>query len=246
MKKLFNLTHNGHQYISTLSPSTLPEKDFSFVEISYINDIVTSVSGSFDIDGESDQIVLSDLDLSQYLKKLEELDLNHLKIHFIGKKEDEENEEHKDDINKKFFILSLCSYLIYFYFMKFPEELSLDLLDNSMFSYLTSFSPINELEREWIKQVAIFHRTFSKLFKNISSNSNQSKTSSKVEITEDQKKYIANFINYELKYAVKKAVDRINSEADQISEEIREYKKKSMRDVSKKKMINKEEKRKEK
>lgn len=246
MKTLYNLTYEGVQYISTVEPDRLPEDDYSFVEITYDENLVISVKGIYYFNGKKDDMILSDLEIFHHFNKIKKFD-NDLK--FIGAPEPE-------DKNNKIFILFVCSYLIYFSFMKIPFELSLDLLDNNAFSYVSSFKPNNSLETAWISQVNFLHKNFSYLFPSIFSfenieifdisNENMEEIEKDVFIEKYVKKiakkyvkdyakgYIKEYISkktLEIDKASKLAIEKINQEAFEISKEAKEFKRRLLLDI---------------
>ena len=97
--KLFNLTYEKQQFVSSVAPTFLPEDNFSFIEIEYENDMITSIKGIYIEKGERKECILSDIDISSYkIPKKIEFDLEFIK-----------DEETKDKI-KKIFILSLSKH----------------------------------------------------------------------------------------------------------------------------------------
>ena len=161
--KLFNLTYQDNYYASCLKPTTLPEENYTFIEINYSKSIIHSIKGYYKYDIEK-ECILSNLDISSYMEKIDSflktIDKDKIYINFV------ENVSDDDERIRKIFIILLSSYLIYFNFLDFPYEISLDLLTNKMFIYFTSFTPINPLEISFKKQVSTFHRYFSKIFEN--------------------------------------------------------------------------------
>ena len=152
--KLFNLSHLDQQYLSLKPPKALPENYFSFIEIHLKNDKVIRAKGFYKYDDQMDEIVLSDIDLTNF-KNIN----NSVDVEFVG--------DELDDKSKYFFIISACSYLIYYRFMKFPN-IEENLLTHEKLAFVTSFSPMSILEQEWLRQTSRFHRTYANLFeKNI-------------------------------------------------------------------------------
>lgn len=166
---LFNLTYEGKQYVSTISPSRLPTDNYSFVEIVYDDKMVIHVRGTYVFEGKKEEIILSDLDFFSYLKKLKSLkeDTEDTKnqedneIEFMGVEQPENKEE-------LIFILSVCSYLVYFHFLNLPYDLSLDLLDNNaiklFISNLDSKNSLNIVSEAWNTQVITFGKRYFYLF----------------------------------------------------------------------------------
>lgn len=161
---LFNLTYEGKQYVSTIAPSRLPTDNYSFVEIVYDDKMVIHVRGSYVFDGKKEEIILSDLDFFFYLKKLNSTedtkDREDNEIEFMGVEQPENKEE-------LIFILSVCSYLVYFHFSNLPYDLSLDLLDNNaikLFTLNDSKNNLNIVSEAWNTQVITFGKRYFYLF----------------------------------------------------------------------------------
>src|SRR5665647_961908 len=167
VKKLYNLTYEGKQYISTIAPTNYPPDNYSFVEITYDNSIVISVKSNYILNGKKEDIILSDLDFFKYLKEIKHIkplkEAERTKeaedTEFMGLEKQPENK------TELIFILSVCSYLVYFHFMNLPCELSLDLLDNNAIKFfLSSAKMSNPLFEAWNLQVDTFAKSFSYLF----------------------------------------------------------------------------------
>ena len=205
---LYNLTIEDDNYVSCKSPNTLPEENYCFVEINLdINSKnIKSVKATYNFEIEK-ECILSDLDISEYMNKLddflkrEDIDKDKIQLNFI------ENIEDEDIRIKKIFVILLSSYLIYFNFLEFPFTISLELLNNDMFKYFTNFNPTNSLEKSFIKQVSLLHRYFSNIFEN-----------------ENNDK--------DLEETIKELID---SEIKEIAKDIKEFKKRLLADVNKNK-----------
>ena len=174
--KLYNLIYEDKYFVSCIAPSKLPDKNFCYIEIEYREGNITSVTGILQEDcdegherhegteGNRKESVLSDLDVSIYVKKLkeflkrEDVDKDKIHLNFV------ENVENEEERILKIFIILISSYLIYFNFMQFPYVISLDLLNNERFQYFTAFSSTNQLEEIFIEQVSMLHRFFSDIF----------------------------------------------------------------------------------
>ena len=254
--QLFNLTFQYKQFVSTLPPTFLPDNDFSFVEITYNERTITSVKAIYNFSDAisnniSKECVLSDIDISKYLNNIKPL--KNINLEFEGVKTDIENP------TQKMFILSLCSYLVYTYFIEMPYETSLDLLDSEMFHIFTSHKPKNAVEKSWISQSSTFYNNFSYLFSNRDvkkdreekeKESEESEESEKQdkrnpfqyeEIKEEEKE--GNKEDYEIEMLVKKylkkhideysqkAIEKIEKEAYEISREVKDFKRKFLKDV---------------
>jgi len=213
---LYNLTIEDDNYVSCKAPNTLPEENYCFVEINLdINSKnIKSVKATYNFEIEK-ECILSDLDISEYMNKLddflkrEDIDKDKIQLNFI------ENIEDEDIRIKKIFVILLSSYLIYFNFLEFPFTISLELLNNDMFKYFTNFNPTNSLEKSFIKQVSLLHRYFSTIFEN-----------------ENNDK--------DLEETIKELID---SEIKEIAKDIKEFKKRLLADVNKnKKDVNKNKK----
>ena len=206
---LYNLTYDGDNYVSSKPPTSLPEQDYSFIEINYSDKHIKSVKGSMNLEIEK-ECILSDLDISEYMNKLdlllkrEDIDKDKIQLNFV------ENLEDEDIRIKKIFLILLSSYLIYFNFLEFPFSISLELLDNRMFKYFTDFAPTNALEKSFVKQVSLLHRYFSTIF-------------------EDKKENTDNFqdINKLIK-------EKIDDEVKELSKDIKEFKKRLLADLKNK------------
>src|SRR5665647_1321174 len=109
VKKLYNLTYEGKQYISTIAPTNYPVDNYSFVEITYDNSIVISVKSNYILNGKKEDIILSDLDFFKYLKEAKDTkEAERTKdTEFMGLEKQPENK------TELIFILSVCSYLVY-------------------------------------------------------------------------------------------------------------------------------------
>ena len=172
--KLYNLIYKDKYFVSCITPSKLPDKNFCYVEIVFDEkrNNIMSVTGILqEEDGEDEnggqnkkESVLSDLDISPYITELneflkrEDVDKDKIHLNFV------ENVENEEERILKIFIILISSYLIYFNFMQFPYVISLDLLNNERFQYFTAFSSTNQLEEIFIEQVSMLHRFFSDIF----------------------------------------------------------------------------------
>lgn len=209
--ELYNLTYNDQQFISTLPPDRLPEDNYSMIEIEY--DKTAKVKGTY----KGEEIILENLDIASYVNKLKDFKSD---LEFIG-----DDNANKEDKNVKIFILSLCSYLIYFDFME--NKSSIDLLDNEAFKHFLSLSPSNDVEKSWQKQISVFYNTFSYIF--------PSKWKSdifKKDLEIYIKDYVKGYINRKLiqiDKATDDAIERINQEADEISNEMKTFRKKLLK-----------------
>jgi len=210
--KLFNLTYENENYVSSIAPTTLPEDNYCLVEITYDIDKIeiTSIKGIYVNEGKEKECILSDLNISEYILNLnkfleEDIDKDKINLNFVEIVQDE------NERIKKIFIILLSSYLIYFNFLEFPFTISLDLLSNKMFSYFTSFNPTNLNEKSFFKQVSLLHRFFSTIF-----NSN-------------------NDISYKEEISYKEDILKIlNQELDKTAKDIKEFKRKLLLDVNEK------------
>ena len=172
--KLYNLIYEDKYFVSCITPSKLPDKNFCYVEIVFDEkkNNIASVTGILQEDGEDEnggqnkkESVLSDLNISPYIIKLkdflnrEDVDKDKIHLNFV------ENVENEEERILKIFVILVSSYLIYFNFMQFPYVISLDLLNNEKFQYFTAFSSTNQMEEIFINLVALLHRFFSDIFK---------------------------------------------------------------------------------
>lgn len=165
MKKLYNLTHGNKYYVSSIEPTNLPEDNYCFVEIEYIDENkIISIKGNYRRGEIVKECILSDLNITKYIQKLEiflkreDIDRDKIHLDFV--------ENISDDVERitKIFILLTASYLIYFNFLDFPYNVSLDLLFNTKIKWFTSFSPTNDMEKSFMEQVSKLHRYFSPIF----------------------------------------------------------------------------------
>ena len=227
---LYNLTLEDENYVSSESPSSLPEENYCFIEINYSDLYIKSVKSTYNFQIEK-ECILSELDISEYMNKLEfflkreDIDKDKIQLNFV------ENIEDEDTRIKKIFVILLSSYLIYFNFLEFPFTISLELLNNDMFKYFTNFNPTNNLEKSFIKQVSLLHRYFSTIFedeKDINSKDINSKDINSKDING----------NEDLEEKIKELVD---IEIKEIAKEIKEFKKRLLADVNKNKKEIKEE-----
>lgn len=253
-QRLYNLTYEGKQYVSTIEPIKLPEDNYSFVEISYDEKLVTSVKAVYVIDGKKEDIILSDLDFLHYLRDLEG---NINDVEFVGVVEQPKNK------NELFLIINVCSYLVYFHFMKFDYELSLDLLDTKAIEYFISEKFTDVIQEAWKTQVSDFYKKYHYLFPslykieditssndNISQKERKEETKSRNKNHKKEKREIVNKSVYKdniKKYTKKKlaeidvviekatelAIQRINKEVEELIKEVKEFKKKMLIDISK-------------
>jgi hypothetical protein len=190
MIKLYNLIYEDKYFVSCIAPSKLPEKNFCYIEIIFDEkkgniESVTGIlqegqrqeerkergeggeRGEGEEEGEEarKESILSDLDVSPYIKKLreflrrEDVDKDKIHLNFV---ETVENEEERI---LKVMVILLSSYLIYFNFMQLPYVVSLELLNNEKFQYFTAFSSTNPIEEIFILHVSTLHRFFSDVFK---------------------------------------------------------------------------------
>lgn len=214
--KLFNLTYQDDYYASCIRPTTLPDEDYTFVEIIYSKNIIHSIKGFYKYDIEK-ECILSNLDISIYMEKLEiflkTIDKDKIYINFV------ENINDNDERIRKIFITLLSSYLIYFNFLEFPYEISLEILSNKMFSYFTSFSPMNPLENSFMKQVSTFHRYFSKIFENDVEDEGIKKINNEVDkLVSEIKEYKRKFFKDNDLKEIKKDVINIKNALKKLSE----------------------------
>lgn len=200
--RLYNLTYQNEYLASSVKPLFLPENNYILVEIIYSENIIYTIKGSYNFETEK-ECILTDLDISPYIKKLKEIQ-NKDKIYINFK----ENISDENERINKIFITLLSSYLVYFNFLDFPYEINLNLLTNDMFMYFTSFSPMNSLEESLMKQVSLFHRFFSNVF---------IKEESIVDESVDESIVIG--------------LDKINHEVDKLVQELKEYKRKFLKDI---------------
>lgn len=221
MLKLYNLIYEDKYFVSCIAPSKLPEENFCYIEIIFDEKPSNIVSvtgilqeGTNGEEEEEDEInrkesVLSDLDVSIYVKKLkeflkrEDVDKDKIHLNFV------ENVENEDERILKIFIILLSSYLIYFNFMQFPYVISLDLLNNERFQYFTSFSSVNIIEEIFISHVSLLHKFFGAIFED------------KKQETEKENKE-------------KKENKENNTNPENLIEEIKEYKRRLFMDIDKK------------
>lgn len=203
--RLYNLTYQNEYLSSSVKPLFLPENNYTLVEIIYSENIIYTIKGSYNFETEK-ECILTDLDISPYIKKLKEIQ-NKDKIYINFK----ENISDENERINKIFITLLSSYLVYFNFLDFPYEINLDLLTNDMFIYFTSFSPMNPLEESLMKQVSLFHRFFSNVF-----------------IKEEN---IYEIVDESADKSIVIGVDKINHEVDKLVQELKEYKRKFLKDI---------------
>jgi len=194
--RLYNLTYEDEYLVSCVKPVSLPEENYTLVEVIYSEDVIHKIKGTYKWDVEK-ECILTNLNISKYLEKLKEIE-NNDKI-FINLRETDLSESERI---KQTFIILLSSYLVYFNFLEFPYNIDLHLLTNEKLKYFTSFSPMNNLEYSFMQQVCIFHRFFSQIFK------------------EDVEK------------DVKNGIQKINNEVDKLVEEVKEYKRKFLKDIN--------------
>lgn len=168
MKKLYNLTHGNKYYVSSIEPTNLPEDNYCFVEIEYIDENkIIAIKGNYKRGEIVKECILSDLLITKYVDKLrlflqkEDIDRDKIHLDFV--------ENISDDAERitKIFILLTASYLIYFNFLDFPYTISLELLTNTKFKWFTSFSATNDIENSFMEQVSKLHRYFSPIFDDV-------------------------------------------------------------------------------
>jgi len=190
--RLYNLTYENKYLVSCVKPVSLPEENYTLVEVIYSEDVIHKIKGTYKC-GVEKECILTNLSISKYLEKLKEIE-NKDKI-FINLRETDLNESERI---KQIFIILLSSYLVYFNFLEFPYYIDLHLLTNEKLKYFTSFSAMNNLEDSFLEQVCIFHRFFSQIFR------------------ED---------------VVETGIQEINNEVDKLVEEVKEYKRKFLKDI---------------
>ena len=242
-QRLYNLTYEGKQYVSTIEPIKLPEDNYSFVEISYDEKLIISVKAVYVIDGKKEDIILSDLDFLHYLKDIDNKTDDTV---FIGVEEQPKNK------NELFFIISVCSYLVYFHFMKFDYELSLDLLDTNAIEYFVSEKFTDVVQEAWKIQVSEFYKRYRYLFPSLykikgliedtktykkkekgklNKNNDHGNKNHKDIIKKYTKKKLAE-IDVVIEKATELAIQRINKEVEELIKEVKEFKKKMLTDIS--------------
>jgi hypothetical protein len=205
--KLYNLTHEGKQYVSSYKPTHLPEEDFSYIEITYNEEKIEKIIGIYNFDGYETESILQDIDIKTYLDKLGKKTIpDKISLNFV------ENEENS---NLKIFIISLSSYLIYFDFLDLPFETSFDLFNNEMIRYFINMSPNNFIEKSWIEQVKYFYKCFFFILED------------EVENTDTNKNYIDEYIDE----SINKGIEKINEEVFRLVKEVKEFKKKMLSDM---------------
>ena len=70
MKKLYNLTHGDKYYVSSIEPTNLPEDNYCFVEIEYIDENkIISIKGNYRRGELVKECILSDLSITKYVYK---------------------------------------------------------------------------------------------------------------------------------------------------------------------------------
>ena len=210
--RLYNLTYQNEYLASSVKPLFLPENNYILVEIIYSENIIYTIKGSYNFETEK-ECILTDLDISPYIKKLKEIQ-NKDKIYINFK----ENISDENERINKIFITLLSSYLVYFNFLDFPYEINLDLLTNDMFIYFTSFSPMNPLEESLMKQVSLFHRFFSNVF-------------IKEEILKEDESVDKSIVDESVDKSILIGLDKINYEVDKLVQELKEYKRKFLKDI---------------
>ena len=267
--KLFNLTFDKIQYVSSISPEFLPDDNYSFIEIEYNDEIVTSIKGTYIYDSIKKECILSDIDISLYLMKLLKVKEISYDLEFI-----KDPECPKYTKITKIFILSLCSYLVYFDFKEIPFELSLEILDNNMFKYFLSYelnSNNNDVELSWNEQVKQFSNSFTTVFpiifdfettmiekddvesleikediiiQNKVVEEEQEDIIEKQEIESKEqeieqkehiklliKKYVKKYVDVYFDKKSQELFEKLNKEADEISKEMKEFKKRLFKDL---------------
>ena len=147
--------------------------------------------------------------------------------------------------------------------MKWDVELSLDLLYREGIKEYLELSTNNEIDNSWKKQVEYLIEKYGYLFINLENNidvtlidktkdeimtdnysEKNAKELAKTYVKEYAKEYVRGFMKEyftkkidemtkDIKEAEKEALVNINAEADNIAKEIKEFKKKLLRDVSK-------------
>jgi len=219
--KLFNLTYKDEQFVSCLSPTYLPDKNFSFIEIVYSKNKIDEIKGTYIFENEKKECIFSDLNIEFLLIKLkdfierEDVDLEKINLKFI------ENDV-KDRILKIFIVL-LSSYLIYFEFLDIPFQISVDLLNDKNIKNFLTFSGKNSIEKNWLNQISNLDRWFSSIFENNNEKDEKDEKDEKNKIDVEKEK--------EIEKATEKGIQKINDEVSLILKEAKEFKKRLLKDM---------------
>lgn len=257
--KLFNLTHNGKQYVSELAPSVLPSSNYSFIDITYSDSEISSIVGTY----------LTD---QKFEIKLENIKLEYNLNIFIEQLSDKEQRSILSTVNfitlpntpkeeyniriKKIFILGLSSTLIYLYYLSlgrkeilspieftFPFPININLVDNKVFNYINYIGSLSvvlnnfSIGRFWMEQIISFFKNFSKLLPNeyvidsilITNIAHDAIRGYSGYVYEEIYKSIDLFNTAE--ESADKAIGKISKEVDEIYDEVKIFKKKLFQDL---------------
>jgi hypothetical protein len=165
--KLYNLTCEGHQFMSVKPPTAVPDSYYSLVEVCYTSSIIKSIKGIYvgETEAETCECIYNDLDLDtvlngegtylnrirNYIDRLEQTDKDNI-IH--GDSIIDFGDENISDVLEKVFLIGLGSVLVYYHFIsvdqetighpfypvriEFPtEEIDVTVLDQNVYKYLS-------------------------------------------------------------------------------------------------------------
>lgn len=257
--KLYNLTHNGKQYISQLPPSVLPQSDYSLVEIEYTQERINKIVGTYFKDEKimiTLENVMLDYNLDQFLETISEKDRLNISqtVSFIRLPDEPEMEINVKIKNQ--FIMGLSSTLVYLYFLSLPDKEFLDpikftfpfpigakLLDQNIYEYINYIASLSvainnsSIGRFWMVQILNFFDGFSSLLE-------KEYKIDPLLITDIAHKAIQGYSNYvytEIYKAVglfnaaecsaTEAINVVNKEVDQIYDEVKIFKKRLFQDL---------------
>ena len=238
--KIYNLTYDKKYYISTTSIKTFPEDNFCLVECEYTQNntenniennteiIIQKISGLLKKDGEIRECTMGPLILPSLYKNFkiyiesENIDTDKIYLNYIDTEKNNEINNENNEINNEnkclnSLVILICSYLVYVNFSDLPYHISSDLLNNENLYEYAKMLPNDEIEENFVFQVNLLIKYFGKLFNNNTS--------------------ITNNIDVYLEKKFKEWNETQDKIINEIIDEIKEYKRKLLLDLSSRQLL---------
>lgn len=167
VRKIYNFTCDGHNFISKGPPSTLPKSYYSLVEVAYSQSMIVSIKGIYigEDRNEKSEVIFNDIDIDELKPDGYSDTFLQLLWEYVDKMELSERTGIIDNLEiidlsgsiplklEQIFMIQLASTLIYFHFMvqdqknigypfypvriNFPGEISLTSIDKNVIDYLS-------------------------------------------------------------------------------------------------------------